>query len=227
MNRARLIASLPVSRGVRNRLISGFVLLIPLGITIYAVRFLYSITAGTLLPVVENLLGHHLPRAALVVISAAVFLAFLYFLGSITAHVVGRRIIAAGETLLLRVPIVRPIYSSAKQVLEAFTAPRGAQIKSVVLVPFPHPGMRSVAFVMGKAQMPDGKEWLKVFVPTTPNPTSGFFQFIPPEDATATDLTVEDGIKMIMSVGVVGPSALGQPRDNPFIDSDEDGPSAS
>jgi uncharacterized membrane protein len=143
-------------------------------------------------------------RAAL---SLAILLVVIYVLGAVARHVVGRRILGLGESLVLRLPFVKMVYSTSKQVVAAFQGQRRRAFKSVVFIEFPRPGMKAVGFVTGQVRLADGTAWETVFVPTTPNPTTGFLQLVPAGTAVQTGYTVEEGVKMIMSLGALTPTA--------------------
>lgn len=193
-----------LSRRVRTRMASGLVALVPVVVTVFALRFLFSFTAGILLPVVDPALADW-PWVWKGAISLGILLVGVYLLGEVATHVVGRRILGLGDALLLRVPFVKVIYRISKQVVSAFQGPGARAFQSVVFVAFPHPGMRAVGFVTSTITRADGSVWNTVFVPTTPNPTTGFLQVVPAADLVHTDFTVEEGVKMVMSLGVLVP----------------------
>jgi uncharacterized membrane protein len=122
-----------------------------------------------------------------------------------TTHFLGRRFIKMGENLMLKLPIVKSVYSASKQVMDTFSNSTKAAFTATVLVSFPHPGARALGFVTGTILDPDGRKLYRIFVATTPNPTSGFLILLPEEDVTFTDISVEDGIKMIVSGGMLAP----------------------
>ena len=194
---------------IRSRMTSGVVALVPLVITVYVLRALFGLTAGILLPLINPAVEHWpwLLRAGL---SLAVLLVGIYLLGEVAQNLVGRRILQLGEEILLRVPFVKVIYRASKQVVTAFQKPDSAAFKSVVLVEFPRKGLHAVGFLTNTFTQADGTVWHSVFVPTTPNPTTGFLQFLPTKDVTHTDLTVEDAFKMVMSLGVLTPERMGE-----------------
>jgi uncharacterized membrane protein len=183
---------------------SGLVILIPLVITVAVIRFLFVFTSGILLPLIDPALANwpFIVRAA---ISLGILLLVIYVLGEVASNFVGRRILLLGESVVLRLPFVKRIYSVSKQVVAAFQGRGGDAFKSVVFVEFPHPGMQSIGFVTGRTVREDGSVWTTVFVPTTPNPTTGFLQMVPQEAVVKTSYTVEEGIKMVMSLGVLAP----------------------
>ena len=190
---------------LRTRMTQGLVALIPIVVTVFAVRFLFDLTSGILLPFIDPALEQWptLWRAAL---STAVLLALIYILGEVSAAVVGRRLLNLGEKVVLRVPLVRVVYRASKQVAEAFQGPGNRAFKAVVFVEFPRPGMRAVGFLTGRMTGQDGSALCTIFVPTTPNPTTGFLQIVPEADLVPTDYTVEEGVKMVMSLGVLVPT---------------------
>jgi uncharacterized membrane protein len=210
-----------VKHDIRTRLISGTAVLVPVVITIAILRWLFLWLSGFLSPAVKalfnmenlrNRLGpqgadfaiHHVNVIAPVV--AVVLLVFLlYCIGALARRVAGKRILALGEAILLRIPVVKPIYSAAKQVVEAISLPNRSAFKAVVLVHFPHPRMWAIGFLTGSIADQTGKRLYKVFIPTTPNPTTGFYEFAEPEELLVTDIAVDAAFKMIISGGIIAP----------------------
>jgi uncharacterized membrane protein len=192
---------------MRTRMTSGLVVLVPVVVTLFVLRLMFGFTAGILLPIIDPAVEDWpvLLRAGL---SLAMLLILIYVLGEVATNLVGRRILQLGDNILLKVPFVKVVYGAAKQVVAAFQGQRSRAFKAVVFVEFPRPGMRAVGFVTGSLKKPDGSVWNTVFVPTTPNPTTGFLQIIPRDDVIQTDFTVEEGIKMIMSLGVLVPERM-------------------
>lgn len=185
---------------------SGLVVLIPLVVTIGVIRFLFGFTSGILLPIVDPAVADWPPlwRA---VLSLGVLVLGLYLLGEIAHHVVGRRVLALGEGIVMRVPLVKVVYSASKQVVAAFQGRGTRAFQSVVYLEFPREGMRAIGFVTSTTRREDGDLWSTVFIPTTPNPTTGFLQLVRENDLIRTTYTVEEGIKMVMSLGVLVPRA--------------------
>jgi uncharacterized membrane protein len=131
----------------------------------------------------------------------------IYLVGLVTTHIVGRRAIHWGERLLLKLPIVRSIYSASKQVVETFSSSTQAAFQAVVLVDFPRRDSLAVGFITGTILSPEGKKLYRVFVATTPNPTSGFLIILPESEVRFTDISIEDGVKMIVSGGMLAPAS--------------------
>ncbi|MBN1125496.1 MAG: DUF502 domain-containing protein [Sedimentisphaerales bacterium] len=139
-------------------------------------------------------------------ISGIILFLFLYIVGSIGQVVLGKKMINTLEHAFLQVPLVRNIYSASKQVVDAISLQRKAVFQSVVLIEFPRPGFKAIGFLTGHLDDTQGKKYCRVFIPTTPNPTTGFLEIIPSEEVVTTKLTVEEAFKMIISGGLVAPN---------------------
>ena len=155
-------------------------------------------------------------------IGLLIFIVAMTLIGALTAGFVGRSVVDIGERLLARMPVVRSIYGAVKQIFEAVLAQKSNAFRQVVLVEFPRAGMWSLGFVSGvshgEIQTVSDDEVVNVFVPTTPNPTSGYLMFVPRRDVVELSMTVEEGIKMVVSGGIVAPPdrrvpAIGVPAD--------------
>jgi len=193
---------------LRKRLVSGFLMIVPLGITFFVIRFIYDLTVGKITPFTEHFLGH-LPGIAVTLLSVALFLAALYVLGIVTTAVVGKRLMDLAEWGIDRIPLVKTIYGASKQMVETLAFHEsGPTLKATALVEFPYPGIKALGFVVGSIHAEDGQAYYKIFVPTTPNITVGLLQMYKPEDLRVCDLSVEDAIKSIVSGGILAPSYL-------------------
>jgi len=193
-----------IAKHVRNRLMSGVLVLIPLAVTLFVLNLLFSSLTSFVRPLLRLWLGE-LPEYVLMLIALATTVVGIYLVGFVTAHIVGRRLIHYGETLLLKLPIVKSVYSASKQVVDTFSFSKNGSFQAVVLVEFPRRGSLAVGFVTGTILSPEGKSLYRVFIATTPNPTSGFLIIFPEEEVQFTDIAIEDGIKMIVSGGMLAP----------------------
>jgi uncharacterized membrane protein len=194
---------------MKRYLIAGLLVWVPLGITIWVMNALVSTLDQTLLLVPgfaqpDKLLGFHIP-------GFGVLLSFVILLltGAIAANFVGQRLIRFWEGLLGRIPFVKSIYSSVKQVSDTVLSDQGTAFRKALLVEFPRPGCWTIAFQTG---LPAGEvaanlpgEHISVYVPTTPNPTGGYFVMVPRASARDLDMTVDEALKYIISMGVVAP----------------------
>lgn len=195
---------------LRRYLMAGLLVWVPLGVTLLIVAFLVDLMDQTLLllPVAiqpEHLLGFRIPGLGLVLTAIVVLLT-----GMVVTNLFGKQLFIVGERLLARIPLVRSIYASVKQVTESMFS-SGKSFRKVVLVEYPRRGMWSLAFQTGSGageiSRKTGQEIVNIFIPTTPNPTSGFFLMAPRDDVIELDMTVDQGLKMLLSVGVVVPES--------------------
>jgi len=202
---------------LRRYLMAGLLVWVPLGVTLLIVAFLVDLMDQTLrlLPESlqpENLLGFRIPGLGAVLTAVIVFVT-----GMIVTNLFGMQLFNIGERILQRIPLVRSIYASVKQVTESMFS-SGKSFRKVVLVEYPRKGMWSLAFQTGtgaeEVRDKTGRDVTNVFIPTTPNPTSGFFLMVPREDVVELDMSVDDGLKMLLSVGVVVP----EPKKDKVID---------
>lgn len=193
---------------LKKRMISGVLVLCPLVITLFILKLIFSALTAFVLPVIKGLpVLKELPEGVLLIIAILVALLLIYLVGMFTTHLIGRRFIQMGETLMMKLPIVKSVYFASKQVMDTFSSSTKAAFTATVLVSFPHPGARAIGFVTGTILDPDGRLLYRIFVATTPNPTSGFLILLPKEDVTFTDISVEDGIKMVVSGGMLAPKS--------------------
>ncbi len=202
--RPRLFARL------RAYFFAGVLVTAPIGITIYLAWSVVSWIDQSVLPLLpakynpETYLPFSLPGIGLVVL-----LVFLTTIGAVTAGMVGRMVVGYGERILSRMPIIRSVYSATKQIFETMLAQKSTAFREVVLVEFPRPGMWSIGFITGvtegEVQELTDEEVLNVYIPTTPNPTSGYLCFVARSEVYPLSMSVEEGIKMVVSGGLVIP----------------------
>jgi uncharacterized membrane protein len=196
---------------MKRYLIAGLLVWVPLGITIWVLNAFVTTLDQTLLLVPETarpdkLLGFHIPGFGVVL-----FFVILLVTGAVAANFVGARLILFWEGLLGRIPFVKSIYSSVKQVSDTVLSDQGTAFRKALLIEFPRPGCWTIAFMTGT---PAGQiarhlpgEHISVYVPTTPNPTGGYFVMVPKASALELDISVDEALKYIISMGVVAPRA--------------------
>ena len=194
---------------LRRYLVAGILVWLPLAVTYLLLRFLIGVMDKTLnlLPAryhPEQLLGVHIPGLGLIL--TVIVLAVT---GLLAANIVGSKIVGGWESLLDRIPIVRSIYSAAKNFTEIVFSDSGNAFKKVLLVEYPRKGIYTLTFQtatsIGEIQGRTGEDVVCCFVPTTPNPTSGFIILVPRKDTLELDMEVDQAVKLIMSLGVVVP----------------------
>lgn len=193
----------------RRYLIAGLLIWIPIGITLFVLNLVIGIMDQTLLllPLAyrpENLFGVHIPGLG-IVLSILVLLVT----GMLVANLVGKRLVSFSEKLLNRIPLVRSIYSASKNFTEVLFTNTSDAFKKVLLIEYPRKGVYSLCFqtstALAEIQERTCEDIICVFVPTTPNPTSGFIIMVPVSDTIELDMDVESALKMIVSLGVVVP----------------------
>ena len=194
---------------LRRYFVAGLLFWVPVAVTILIISFLVDLLDRSMLLVPlkyrpEALFGFSIPGLGVLF---AVLLVFIT--GVVVANLLGRRLLQFWEALLSRIPFVRSIYATAKQVMETVVSGNGKSFREVVMLEYPRKGLWTLAFVTGgglpAAQEITGETLLNIFVPTTPNPTSGFFLMVADSDVVHLDLSVEDGLKLILSTGVILP----------------------
>jgi len=200
----------PVSR-IRNYFLTGLIVAGPVAVTLWLVWWFVTWVDNWVRPFIptaykpETYLPVDVPGFGLVIAFVA-----LTMLGFLTANLVGSRLISLGENVLSRMPIVRPIYRTAKQIFQTLFSGSGSSFRKVGLVEFPSPGMWSPVFLTQSpsaeisARLPQ-TEHVSAFMPCTPNPTTGFFFYVPRHDVVELDITVEQAMQLLMSAGIIQP----------------------
>lgn len=200
---------------LRKWLFTGLLVLVPGVITVWVLNWIISTLDQTLylLPQAwqpDHLLGMHIPGFGVLLT-----LAVLLVIGAIASNFVGRKLVQWGDAVITRIPVVRSIYSSVKQVSDTVFSDSGNAFRTAVLVQWPREGVWTVAFITGN---PAGEvasylrdEFVSVFVPTTPNPTGGYFVLMRKSDCVELEMSVDAALKYIVSMGVVAPPSLPVP----------------
>ena len=194
---------------MKRYFITGLLIWVPLGITFWVLRLLIGTMDQTLLLLPksfrpEAIFGFYIPGFGVILTLLVVFLTGLF-----TTNIIGQRLLMFWEGLLSRIPVVKSIYYSVKQVSDTLFSSNGEAFRKALLVQYPREGSWTVAFLTGQ---PGGDvanhlqgDHVSVYVPTTPNPTSGFFLIMPRKDVIELDMSVDDALKYIISIGVVPP----------------------
>ena len=193
---------------IRNLFVAGLLVTIPLGITILILVWLFNSIDHILEPLVNLVFGRHIPGVGFGVTIIIIFLA-----GVFAKNVIGHRIIKWANTMLDKVPIFRFIYRSMRQIVDSFSAPDKTSFMQVVLIEFPMKGQKAIGFLTNECVGSNGEKLLSVLIPTAPTPTSGFLQIVKEEDVIRTKITVDEAMKMIVSVGLAMPDQLKVKKD--------------
>lgn len=196
---------------LRNYLIAGILVTAPIGLTVWFSWAFVAWIDDRVMPLVpsqyhpETYLPFSIPGLGLIIV-----LTGLILIGALTANLLGRSFLRMSERLLERMPIIRGVHATIKQVFETVLSHQSDAFRQVVMVEYPRRGIWALGFLtgetLGEVQNLTKERVLNIFLPTTPNPTSGFLLFVPQEDVLILDMTVEEGIKMVMSGGIVTPA---------------------
>lgn len=189
---------------IRGRFVTGLVIVVPVGITLFILKFLFNFADGILGSYLDRLfiaLTHHdyyVPGLGMLT-----GVVVIYGTGLVATNVLGRRVLAWWDKVLARIPLVKSIYTSSKQLTQVFQEGK-TSYRRAVFVEWPRPGVRAVGFVTAEVER-DGERLVVVYVPTMPNPTSGFALFFREEEVQESGMSVEEAVKFVVSGGVVVP----------------------
>ncbi len=197
---------------MKKHFLTGLVIIIPFFLTVYIIQIVFRIVGRFFTPaftkIFETFVPMHIPNFAVIFISAVVTLLLIWFVGILASNFIGKKLFHIAEKLLSKIPMASGIYDAIKKLMRVFFMDKST-FKRVVLIEYPRKGIYSVAFVtseaMGEVQELTKEEVVNVFIPSTPNPTTGYFLLIPKSDIIPLKMSVDDAIRLIMSGGIVVP----------------------
>lgn len=192
---------------IRTSFGRGLVLVIPLVITWWILTFLFNAIDGTISPIFDQALGRHIPGLGFVTMILLIF-----FLGVISRNLAGKYILAGIEGVIGRLPLARTIYGSMKEMMTSFApSSKGRSFKDVVLVEYPRKGLATIGFATNRLAIGGAEpspDLVSVYIPNPPNPTSGLMILVPKDSVQVLDISVEQGLKLVLSGGIVTAGAL-------------------
>lgn len=194
---------------LRKKLAAGLLLVIPLGITLFILRFLFNLADGVLAPLIRRVAafffgeGFYIPGLGMIT-----GLIVVYLFGILATNVFGRQIVSYWDRLLTRIPLVKTIYVSSKQLMEVLSRRGRSSFRQAVYVDFPKEGSYSIAFITSETVAASGKRYYTCFIPTSPNPTSGYVLILAENQVYPASFSVEEAMKVIMSGGMVAPEVI-------------------
>ncbi|MFC1987849.1 DUF502 domain-containing protein [Chloroflexota bacterium] len=192
-----------LGKKLRGQFLTGVVTVVPVGATILILIWIFTSIDNILQPVIRPIWGHTITG-----VGFGVTIVLIYLVGVLASNVAGKRLIHYGESVLPWMPGFRQLYNGIKQVLLSFSEPRKAGFMQVVLMEFPRKGIWSVGFITNELSAQSGETRLNVFIPTAPNPTSGFLQIAKEDEVIRTDISIEQALRMVMSAGRVSPEGI-------------------
>ncbi len=214
-------------KAIRTNITVGLLLVTPLVITAFVARYLFTFITNQLIGFFPRAIRDQQLDIVLRVASLLLVLLLLFFIGVLVRNIIGRRIYQLGDSIITRIPFVNRIYIASRQVIDAFITQRETVFNQVVLVQYPRKGIFSIGFKTASApysfrkNIPEGKpqdDYVAVFIPTTPNPTSGWLCYVPKEDVTPLPYSSGDAMKLIISAGVVYPGDIGSAPPPSLVD---------
>jgi uncharacterized membrane protein len=189
---------------IRRQFLAGLAILLPIGLTIYIVWILFNLVSKGFSPLLIRIpFLREMPILMLRVIGLLITFVIIWIIGVVATNIVGRKILKLPEVLLLKAPVVNRIYQTIRQIVQTIMVSKTA-LRQVVLVEYPRKGIYSVAFVTNIYEE-KGKRKFYLLIPTTPNPTTGFFAIVAEEEVIPLKMTVEDGMKLVVSAGIITP----------------------
>lgn len=188
-----------ITQNFRSKLFAGLATLLPLYLTFIVIKFLFISLEETSGPLLKKL-GIDIPGLGIMLT-----VILIYILGVLVTNFLGKKIFNFGEKVVKKVPVVNIIYSTLKQITDTFTKESKDTFKGAIYIEYPRKGLWTMAFISGESISKQGVAYYHVFVPTTPNPTSGFFLLVPQSDSVKTGMSVENGLKTIISGGLLAP----------------------
>ena len=190
-------------KNIKNYLLTGMLVWLPIGLTIWIIDFLVTFL-DALLPhrlSTQKLIGIHIPGIGIIICFVVILLT-----GIIAKNVFGQKLFQLWDKIIFRIPIVKSIYKGIKQVSDTLLSSKGNAFRKAILVRFPHNEVWTIAFITGSNNLIDNEnEYINVYVPTTPNPTSGYLMIVKKSDTKEINMTVEQALRYVISMGAVDP----------------------
>ena len=192
-------------KNLRRSFLAGILVVMPLGIVVFILVWFFVNVDNILQPIIKTIFGNEI-----IGLGFAVSLILIYLIGLFASNIVGQRLIGFGESIMAKVPVLRQLYTGAKQVIASLsgTGLSKAAFREVVLVEFPRAGMKTIAFITNEVKDKSGQKLLMIFIPTAPVPTSGYFEIVTEDMVTRTNIGVDEAMQMVMSSGMSSPAVI-------------------
>ena len=193
---------------IKRSFLAGIIVIIPIGLTVYVLRAVFDMSlavGGKIAEPLKRIVDDAFPGFDLLASISGLLLVILtlIIIGFLARNVAGKRVVQWIDNLFKRIPLISMVYTTTKQIIESFSGGRENSFSKVVFVEYPRKGVWTLGFVTKETKNDNNQKFYNLFVPTTPNPTSGFFLIIPIDDVKETDINVEEGFQMIVSSGMV------------------------
>jgi len=188
---------------IRTQFVAGLIVVVPIAASVLILIWVFNGIDNILQPVIRAIAGHDIRG-----VGFGVTIVLIYLVGVITRNFIGRRLEKYGNSVMMRVPVFRSLYSGIRHIMQTVAAPDKTSFMQVVLVEFPRKEMWTIGFVTKEITSESGEKYLNILIPTSPTPWSGFFQVLKEKDVVRTDMSVEDAVKMIVSGGMTTPESF-------------------
>ena len=193
-------------KGSKHYIITGLISILPITATYWIIVYLFQFFSDPGAVILEAIFKDNIPLYIPELAGFIITILFIYIIGRLVSNVLGKRLYQWFENLLARIPIVNAVYKTIKQITSSISNPERQAFKQVVFIEYPRKGIWTMSMVTGESINESGEKFYHVFVPTTPNPTSGFMLYILQKDTIKTDITIEEGLKIIISGGMLAPT---------------------
>lgn len=185
---------------LRRKFVAGLVTIAPIIATIFIIKVLFGFFDGLATPFLDKILPFHIPGLGFIITILSII-----FLGFLATNILGKTLVNWGEWILNKIPVAKTVYSTAKQITNALTGSSSRAFQKAILFQYPRKGIWTLAFVTGSSVDSEQNKYYHLFVPTTPNPTSGFMLIVPVNETQNSNLTIEEALRIIISGGILAP----------------------
>ena len=193
----------------RNYFLTGLISIFPLAITYFIINWLFIFFSGPGKKIINYFFSDYNLSIIEHIVGFILTFLFIYIVGAVISNVLGKKIYLLFEKLLAKIPLVSYIYNTIKQITDTLSISQKQAFQKVVYIEYPKEDIWTIALVTGESQDSEGVEYYQIFVPTTPNPTSGFMLFVKKENAKETQMSIDEGLKIIISGGMLAPKKNG------------------
>jgi uncharacterized membrane protein len=204
-------------RHLLAKMLSGLLIVIPFFIAYFVLVIVFRMILSIISPILRLGLYSGMPESIVTILSVIILVFIVYLFGVLATYSFGKKMVALTETLLLKIPLLKTVFSASKTAISALSVQKEASFHSVVFIEFPKEGYWTFGFVTGVTSDINGQKYYKIFMPTTPNPTTGFFMIVNQKDVIQTDISVEDALQSLLTGGILFSGRL--PVSSPSSDS--------
>ena len=193
------------NKSTKHYIITGLLSILPIALTYWIVLKLFQFFSNPGAKIVAVIFKDNVPQYIPELAGFILTISFIYLMGLLISNVFGKQIYAWFEKILSRIPFVNTVYRTIKQITSHLSGPDRQAFKKVVFIEYPRKGIWTLSMVTGESKNENGERYYHIFVPTTPNPTSGYLLYLPQKDTRQTDMSIEEGMKIIISGGMLAP----------------------